>query len=148
MGADLYIHSIVEPIEAKWRPLLEQAAALRDSLEPNTPEYDKACEQVLQCYRKIHERGYFRDSYGNALLWWFGLSWWTDVIPLLDDNDNLSVAATEKLLALLKEREGSFEAKLKPLSAKERAYYRTRYAELQGFLQQAVALDEPIYCSL
>jgi hypothetical protein len=148
MGADLYIHSIIEPIEAKWRPLLEQAAALRDSLEPNSPEYDKACEQVSEYYHKIHERGYFRDSYGNALLWWFGLSWWRDVIPLLDDHDHLSVAATEKLLALLKEREGSFEAKLKPLSAKDQAYYRTRYLELRGFLHQAVVLDEPIYCSL
>jgi hypothetical protein len=148
MGADLYINSIIESNEAQWKPSLEQAEALRDSLQPSTPEYDQACQQVSDCYHKIHERGYFRDSYGNALLWWFGLSWWTDVIPLLDEDSYLSVHATQTFLARLKEREVIFAANLMPLPAKEQTYYRTRYAELHGFLQQALDLNEPIYCSL
>jgi hypothetical protein len=47
-----------------------------------------------------------------ALLWKFRLSWWGDVIPMLDDKNRLSVEQAQGLLEMLKQRENVFELKL------------------------------------
>ena len=94
------------------------------------------------------EPNYFRDSYGDAMLWRFGLTWWVDVIPMLDRDDRLSVEHAQKLLDLLKEREALFEANLAGDSEEYQKHFRKRYAQLQEFLRTAIRLNEPVLCSL
>jgi hypothetical protein len=104
---------------------------------------------VEKCYEKMYERGYFRDPYNdNDLLWKFGLSWWTDVIPMLDGEGQLSVEKAAGLLALLKQRDNIFQLKLAQLPASERKSFLDRYAKLQKFLNDAIELGSPIHASL
>jgi len=149
MGADLYINSLYQPQLRKWEPKFEKAARLRDSLKPGTEEHRRAQAHVEKCYEKMYERGYFRDPYNdNDLLWKFGLSWWTDVIPMLDGEGQLSVEKAAGLLALLKQRDNIFQLNLAQLPASERKSFLDRYAKLQKFLNDAIELGSPIDASL
>jgi hypothetical protein len=94
------------------------------------------------------EPNYFRDSYGDAMLWRFGLSWWTAVIPMLDQQEYLSVVQAQKLLELLQGREDIFEENLADEPENNRRYFRRRYVELQRFLATAIRLNTPVLCSL
>jgi len=149
MGADLYISTLYEKQRAEWQPQFEAAARWRDSLKAGSKEYRKAQARVEKCYEKMFEQGYFRDPYNDSdLLWKFGLSWWQDVVPMLDKKGRLAVEQAQNLLERLEEREGVFEAKLAQLPAKEQQYFRHRYTSLQNFLNQAIELDAPIEASL
>ena len=138
MGADLYIRSVYEPNRARWEPEFEAAVWLRDSLPKDSPQRKAAQEEVNRRFEQMSSQGYFRDPYNDwDLLWKFRLSWWDDVIPMLDKGGGLSVAAAEQLPARLGEREATFEANLVELPPKEQRSFRERYAELQQFLRQA-----------
>jgi hypothetical protein len=149
MGADLFIQSLYQPNQARWEPQFEEAVRLRDSLPTGSPERQEAQNRVEDCYAQMRSQGYFRDPYNDwDLLWQFGLSWWSDVIPMLDDEDRLSVRDARRLLALLDEREHVFEERMSAVSDEDTQSFRSRYTELRQFLNQAVALGEPIDCSL
>lgn len=149
MGADLFIRPLYEEQRTKWETRFDRAVARRDRLQRGTAASERAQRRVDFCFEKLRERGYFRDPYNDwDLLWKFGLSWWTDVIPLLDDEQRLSVENTKKLLALLKERELTFETNLSGMSAEDTRYFQEHYSRLQRFLQEAIDLDEPVECSL
>ena len=149
MGADLYITPLYERQRQQWEPQFEEAARRRDRLKVGTKDYRQAQAAVEACYEKLHEQGYFRDPYNDwDLLWKFGLSWWQDVIPMLDKQYRLSVAQAQSLLAMLQERENVFELKLAELPADDQRYFRRRYADLQKFLNQAIGLNTPIDTSL
>lgn len=149
MGADLYIEMVFEPCFQKWEKQFDEAAAKRDACPPATPEYQLWQARVEEYYEQMYSAGYFRDAYNPSnVLWQFGLSWWEDVIPLLDKQSNLTVGQAETLLAMLHEREAVFEEKLAQLPVSERQYFRSRATELQMFLQMAIKLDSPIHCSL
>jgi hypothetical protein len=91
---------------------------------------------------------YFRDSYGDAMLWRFDLSWWEDVIPMLDQEDHLTVEQAQRLLELLKSREAVFEKNVAGEPADTRQHFRRRYAELRRFLAAAIRQNMPVLCSL
>ena len=149
MGADLYIQSLYQPHSERWDAQFAAAVKRRDSLPAGSPEHAEAQKQVEDCCEQMLSQGYFRDPYNNwDLLWQFGLSWWNDVIPMLDGDGRLTVARAKKFLALLTEREDVFEERLSAFSKKDEQYFRDRYVELRQFLNQAVALSEPIDCSL
>jgi chaperonin cofactor prefoldin len=149
MGADLYITSLYERQRQQWEPQFEEAAKRRDSLERGSEEYRKAQAKVEECHEKMNECGYFRDPYNDwDLLWKFGLSWWEDVIPMLDKENRLSASQAEELLVMLRKRENVFELRLATLPAQEREHFHRRYAALQKFLNQAIELDAPIDASL
>ena len=149
MGADLYNDAIYKPQYEAWKPKFEKAINQRKRLERGTEEYRKAQEQAEEYFDKMHERGYFRDSYNDsALLWKFGLSWWDDVVPMLDDNSQLSTRQALRLLEMLKDRQNRFQLTLFMMSAKERKYFLDRYAELQKFLNEAIEMNMPIDASL
>jgi hypothetical protein len=149
MGADLYIDSLYEPNHAIWVPLFDAAVSLRDSLTAGTPEHEEAQQRVNYCFEQMSSCGYFRDPYNDwDVLWQFGLSWWRDVIPMLDKDNRLSVASARRLLIMLDQREQSFEERLAGLPDKKKQSYRDRYIELRQFLNQAVALGESVICSL
>jgi chaperonin cofactor prefoldin len=149
MGADLYIMPLHQQQRQQWEPQFEAAVRRRDSLKRGSKEYQQAQEEVEECYEKLHEEGYFRDPYNDwDLLWKFGLSWWDDVIPMLDKEGCLSVAQVRSLLAMLKERENVFALKLAEFPAEEQRHFRSRYTDLQKFLNQAIELNTPIEASL
>src|SRR5947207_14270655 len=137
MGADLYITPLNAQQRQQWEPEFEKAVQLRDGCSEGTSEHRQAQEMVEECYNRLYERGYFRDPYNDwGLLWKFGLSWWEDIIPMLDDESKLSVAEAENLLAMLKEREKTFDAGLAQLPAEDQQHFRRRYAALQEFLHE------------
>ena len=145
MGADLYITPLYEQQQKEWQPRFEKAAEQRDSLPSGSREYHQAQAEVERCFGKMRQVGYFRDPYNdNDLLWKFGLSWWGDVIPMLDKKGRLSVGQTQKLLDLVSEKENAFALNLAKLPSAERRYQRRRYRLLQRFLRQAIELDTPI----
>jgi len=148
MGADLYITALSEPTHEQWEPEFERAARARDQA-PDEASRKAAQVRVSHVYEQMYSRGYFRDSYNNwNLLWKFGLSWWTDVIPMLDAEGCLSPEQVGRLLEALKLREPKFESALGELSASDQAYFRERYAELQQFFREAITLNKPVVCSL
>jgi hypothetical protein len=149
MGADLYITPLYQEQRQKWEPEFEKAVLLRDSCTEGTAEHRQAQAEVEECHNRLNERGYFRDPYNDwDVLWKFGLSWWEDVIPMLDHHSNLSVAEAKNLLAMLKEREKTFDLALAQLPAEDQQYFRRRYAALQEFLHEAIAMGTPIETSL
>lgn len=145
MGADLYITPLHEKQRQQWEPQFEEAVRQRDSLKLGSKEYEQAEAEVDRCYQKMREQGYFRDPYNDwDLLWKFRLSWWEDVIPMLDSDDRLSVAEAQNLLAMLKERENVFELRIAVLPSDDQPYFRSRYCALQEFLNRAIELNTPI----
>ena len=149
MGADLYIEMVFEPSYRRWKNRFEEAVARRDACAEGTPEYKLWWLRAEACSDRMYSAGYFRDSYNpSSLLWQFGLSWWKDVIPMLDERNNLTVAQAETLLEMLDERGPVFEKKLAQFSPDEQQDFRDRATELQMFLQMAIKLDSPIHCSL
>src|SRR5260370_12152577 len=104
MGADLYITPLHQQQRQQWEPQFDEAVRRRDSLKAGSREHRQAQARVEECYERLHEQGYFRDPYNWGLLWKFGLCWWKDVIPMLDDDDRLSVEQAHNLLATIKER--------------------------------------------
>jgi len=51
------------------------------------------------------------------------------------------------LLDKLKERASAFNEALGKLPPRDRVYFRQFYAELQQFLEEAIARNEPVVCS-
>lgn len=88
----------------------------------------------------------FRDSYGNALLWRFGLVLAEDVTPLLDENDRLSPKDVKRLLQMLRKRRLVFWLNLLLFGIDGES--TDKYADFQSFLNQAIQLGEPIHASL
>jgi hypothetical protein len=149
MGADLYILPLFDQQYKAWEPTAERAAASRDSASPGSHEWELCASLAEHCRDEMYKRGYFRDSYNPSnLLWKFGLSWWSDIIPLLDDDGYLSPVDARHLLAVLQNREPCFEAELAQLNQAEQHYFQNRYAELRAFLREAIRLDAPILASL
>lgn len=92
---------------------------------------------------------YFRDSYNDwELLWKFGLSWWKDIIPLLDDQARLPVEQAVAVLGMLAKREPVFRRTIEPLPVKYQRNFEERYQALREMLEQAARLNLPIHCSL
>jgi len=96
-----------------------------------------------------YKQDYFRDSYNDSsLLWQFGLSWFEDVIPLLDDNHELHTHEAKLLLRMLASQKEVFEQNMKECTRDERSYFRQRYKSLKHFLQKAIEAQVSIKCSL
>ena len=149
VGADLYIRSLYDKQKKEWEPHFNQAVQERDKLTRGTPEYEQADELVWDYYERMNVSGYFRDPYnGWDVLWKFGLSWWEDVLPLLNDHQ-LSVVDTKKLVDMLDAHQSQFESALAETEEEDEPQYFRRQSEaLRAFLSEAIELGEPIDCSL
>jgi hypothetical protein len=149
MGADLYIQPVFTENWEQWEPLFNQAVERRDKAAEGSLERKKVEEEVEHYFDQMYARGYFRDPYNDLdLLWHFRLSWWGDIIPLLDSEGCLSVEQTRKFASMLKEREANLEESLAALSESDQRYFRARYRELKKFLKEAIEQNLPIECSL
>ena len=161
MGADLYIEKINKPIQEKYEPLFEAAVRRRDSLPRGSKEAQAAQAEVTKYYDLMFSAGYFRDSYNvTCLLNWLGLSWWQDVIPLCTQARKLrqdklrkfrDMVANAKLEPVTKElieqRGGTVDDGENSL-AEWQKYFVEKHAALIAFLDQAIALNTYIRCSL
>jgi hypothetical protein len=158
MGADLYLNSVFQPNFNTYKLLFDEWVQHRDRLQQQgqADEAQAAHVKVEEYYDKLYAHGYFRDSYNaTSLLRLFGVSWWGDVSTLLDDDNNLSPSQAQTLLQLLAQREPIFEENLQePVGWEEWAdtevetYFREKYRRFQAFLQEAISLNEPIFCSV
>lgn len=117
--------------------------------------------EVNKYYALMFGQGYFRDNYnGGNFLSKFGLSWWKDILPRLNKKGELSPTKAKKLRAEI------IRAELQPVTREWLESNRCavddgenspeawnngfleRRAEFVKFLDTAIALKEPIYCSL
>jgi hypothetical protein len=161
MGADLYIKSIQKKTEEKFKPKFDAACLKRDKLVRGTPAYNTAQKSVSRYYDKMYADGYFRDSYnGSGIAGRLNFSWWNYVGPLLDKEGFMSVENMKAFLARieatnlelptekeLRENHCTVDKGQNSL-AKWHENYVNRKAELVKFLQKAIKLNEPIYCSI
>lgn len=160
MGADLYINSIYDPHYEKVRPQFDEACRVRNALDRTLQPtaYAEAQAEVDRLYQELDSTGYFRDSYNSSSLFWIiGLSWWSDVGDMLDDEGDLQPAKAQELLDIVKGREPRLKTYLadhdfsKDWSeprAEIVAYFEDKYERFKAFLQQAIDLNEPIHCSI
>jgi hypothetical protein len=149
VGADLYLEPVFTENREQWEPLFNQAAHRRDKLPEGSALREQAQADVERYFDKMHARGYFRDSYNNwNLLQHFGLDWWEDVLPLLDEEGCLSVERLVEFRVRLWAAEPLFEHNLARLSKKDQRYFRGRYRALRNFLKEAIREKLPIVCSL
>jgi hypothetical protein len=162
MGADLYIEQIHQPLFDKYQPMFEAAVRQRDRLPRGSQEAEAAQALVEKYYDRMYADGYFRDSYNvTGVLRQLGLSWWRDVIPLCTQAHKLRqdklrqfrrrVANAPLHLPTLEELKQEHamvtESGEDSVEAWHR-YYRERRDQLLAFLDQAIALNTHIRCSL
>ncbi len=138
MGADLYIKTIRR--SHKTQPDNEQST-----------KHDPAASVL-----------YFRDPYNfTSVLWTLGLSWWRDVLPLLDANQELKgqtlqrfrdqvMCAYQRLPTVedLQREKVRVDATGERSVAELHRYYIQRRKQLLRFLNFAISNRAAITCSL
>ena len=148
MGADLYISSEIKPLHEKLNPLFEDAVRERDAIEDkDSREHELASEKVNGIYNELYPPTcYFRDNYNSSsVMWALDLSWWTDVIPMLDDEGNLSSEKAKELVSMIEDRTINLRSDQEEIGEE---YFSERKEALLKFLQQSVSRGEPVECSL
>lgn len=109
MGADLYLEPNFSRTRDAMQPKFEEAARKRDRAHKRGDEaaVSAAQAEVNEWYDRMYDtEDYFRDSYNpSSVMAAIGLSWWRDVIPMLDADDNLSAERCEALAAEIESRE-------------------------------------------
>jgi hypothetical protein len=110
----------------------------------------------------MYSDGYFRDSYNATnVLNLLGLSWWADVQPLCTKNQKLrhdklrkfrDMVAGAKLALPSKEEiekhSGHVDAQGEDSLAEWHKYFVEKRNALLAFLDKAIELNSPVYCSL
>ena len=149
MGADLYIKSLHDASQAKYRPLFEAACAERDKHDRDSLEAKAAQKDVREYCELMHGAGYFRDSYNStSIMWRYGLSWGQSD-GLIDEEGMMSPTSAKALLEMLE------SYNMKEVTAEEfpddlegwRSYFETKATLFKNFLRRAIELNEPIVCS-
>jgi hypothetical protein len=160
MGADLYINSIYQKQRNRYEPKFNHWISVRETYRTagKKKAVQKAQKKVELYFDKMNgEAGYFRDSYNNTnLLWLFDLSWWRDIgDKLIDREGNLGPDNIKQFLQMLSEREPRYKANLEKVElvgedTREdvRRYFGNKYVRLKEFLNRALKMNEPVYCSV
>ena len=123
-------------------------------------EMKEAQKKVSAYYNQMYSKGYFRDSYNSSsVMGTLGLSWWSDVTPLLK-NGELSPANAKKLIAMINSRKQNLPTKEQLLKRDATVddnkntveawhqMYKNSKLELIHFLTTAIKMGESISCSL
>jgi hypothetical protein len=162
MGSDLYIRSIYNKNQKKYEPSFYRWVKKRDALDDKGDKdgAEKAQKKVHFYHELMYSEGYFRDSYNNSSLFqMMGLSWWVDMKSFIIDGQMSPEHARElkKLIAVrqtyfienLKDKAQEFSAKSVGESEKDiKEYFIKKYFAFNTFLDCAIALNEPIDCSI
>jgi len=60
-------------------------------------------KKIQKYYRELCSDAYFRDPYNpNSALWWLGLSWWRDVVPMLNKRSELNIQSVKRLREMVR----------------------------------------------
>jgi len=165
MGADLYIESVFNRKYEALRPELDRLSKAMSKAR-GEGDYERA-EEIRKEYATLcdeiwtEENGYFRDSYNvTSILWRLGLSWWTDIGPMLDDEGYLHPKEIRELLAYVESTElnlptrEELEENYAKVDNDENSveswhqYYIEKKDRFVRFLKRALELNEPIRCSI
>ena len=159
MGADIYYNS---PKFLEKDMLFEKWARI-----PNSSEAKKEEAHLLwkKAYNEFDESGdYFRDSYNSSsLLNIIGLSWWRDVIPMLDEEGQLPIIHAMRLWKMIEKspivRE-TIKARMEEVSFGEKEelsdkeldewydYFVEKKATFMKMLDRSIENNNPLLCSL
>lgn len=170
MGADIYLRSKFDSNFESVQVEIEEVYKLFDMTADSSimdmadGDKDKFQEMIQPLFNKAYSVGYFRDSYNSSnLLSQLGLDWWKDIIPKLD-NQCLPIEHCKWLLEEIKNRRIGEETVSNPienihkrlgLETQEKSldsdtlkYFVEKKIELCNLLQDAITINEPLYCSL
>jgi hypothetical protein len=173
MGADLYIESNYDALQARLQPEFEAAVRRRDTAK-STKARDEAQEEIARIYDTMHPpTAYFRDAYNShCLLAQLGLSWWHDIAPRLTEDDHLPLSDVRWLVDEVRNRRLTCQLKatyeqqvtsevmakvaggIAPVpvtdsyTAQDVQWLVFKKAALLEFLSEALRLAEPPVCSL
>ncbi len=160
MGADLYIVEISLPIQEWYEPLFDKAVRQRNLWPKGSEREQKAHKDVVRYYNLMHAAGYFSDPYdASSLLKHLGLSWWSDVLPLCDQDRRLEDESLRKFRAMVGRNpvqyptEEEFKKELVALEDGRKSldawcrYFAAKHMTLMLFLDQALLLDAAVHCS-
>jgi len=162
MGADLYIKSINDEAQKKYRPLFNEACNKRN--KETSDRNREALQNEIDKYYDLMfsvQSGYFRDAYnGTSIASQLGFSWWKDVVPMLDEDGNLQPDKIKVLMEMVLSKDPPFmtieQMKKKHLVVDEsdnspevwHESFLAHKQELVMFLGLALDRNELIYCSL
>jgi len=161
MRADLYIDQVHRPLVERYRPLFDAAVQRRNALPAGSRQAQAAQQDVDRYYHRMYSAGYFRDSYNATnVLSRLDLSWWRDVTPLCTAGGQLQgenlrrfrqMVASAPLRLPSKQELEADHARVDDDGnslAEWHRYFTEKRAELLEFLDQAIALDTAVTCSL
>tara|TARA_R110001606_G_scaffold384405_1_gene547252 strand:- start:463 stop:918 length:456 start_codon:yes stop_codon:yes gene_type:complete len=151
MGADLYIEGAIKSLHEELNPLFEDAVHARNKIEDkDSKEFKDASDKVHSIYNDMYPTDlYFRDSYNSSsLMWSLGISWWKDVIPMLDDESMLSTEKAQDLIKMIEDSEIKLTDEQEERSDLDSEYFENQKVGLIKFLKTAVENKSSIECSL
>ena len=135
MGADLYIPSLFNPTQKKYKSKFKTAVEVRNAFPRDSKQAKVAQETVEKYYELMYSKGYFRDSYnGSNLLWKLGLSYWHN--KFINKKGLIMPTKAQELLELVKA--GEVRDK----------YFKNKQKDFIEFLKMAIKLNEPIEASV
>ena len=112
MGADLYLGSLIEPRQKKYRPHYEHWIRVRDQATSEGAQL-RAQLRASHFFDLMYATGHYRDGYNeHNLLEKFGLTWWEDVGPRLTAEGCLELDQIAWLMQILEQRRLVFYANI------------------------------------
>jgi len=173
MGADVFLESNYNKLQARLQPEFEAAVKRRDSVR-STKARDEAQAEIVRIYDAMHPpTAFFRDPYSSScLLAQLSLSWWHHVAPRLTEDDHLPLKDVQWLLDEVRNRRLTCQAKPTyeqqvtrevmtqlaggsvqidqkvAYTADDVEWFVSRKQALITFLLTAIELGEPPVCSL
>jgi len=171
MGADIYLNSKFEKNFEVVAKEIEEAEKLFKMTAPQgiidiaNDEENAFDTMMVPLFEKQYSIGYFRDAYNShSLLGNLGLSW-TQVVSQRLDDGMLSVENCKWLLEEINNRRIGEEVAKEPivsklhsmfgnlnvtteLDAEKIEYLVKKKSKLANLLQDAIELNEPLYCSI
>lgn len=160
MGADLYIRSIQQAAQEKYKPKFDEWVAKRDRAKG--AEREAAQKKVSWYYDKMYpDKGYFRDSYNDSsLLWILGMSWWHS--EFIDEDGEISVEGCRRFLEALevhripRRSQMDWDGWVRGHHVKDegdggrkwRKYFVWKRRKLMKFLRTAIELNESVEASV
>lgn len=154
MGADVYLESETKKSSRIWRNVFNAVVASRDLAPEGSKDERELQKMVNTACDHLYGRGYFRDNYNPyGLFVQLGLSWWQDVIPMLDDRGYLSIDKAKDLEKTVREAPLclNFAQRVAQEQGDEEPtleFYEKRRKELLSLLNRSIMLGEPLHMSL
>lgn len=174
MGADIYLRSVSDKLQAEWKPKFDAAVEARNKKYLQGMKMPEDCpeqEAVNHAYNMMYSEGYFRDSYNSTSLFHLlGLSWWhiadakAGENHLINAKGQMPPRSCKKLIELLRRKpitpetmeawgienagRAIIEAEGENSLEGWRVFFWDKREALIKLCEQAIALKEPLDCSV